>query len=442
MDATLLIRAAALYVPLCATAVVWLASAPNRRERAAALLATAWNMPALLAVHLVAGRLGWWSFDVTDATVARFPVDLYLGWAVAWGALPSLLGRTLPVGVIAVGAALVDVVAMPRLAPVVRLGEPWLIGEAVAIGACLIPAQLLAKWTRDDAHVTRRAILQALAFGGLALGVLPAVILEQRGGSWSQLVTRSGWITGILLQLLFLAALLGLAAVQEFAVRGGGTPVPFDPPKRLVTTGPYAYVRNPMQLSAALVMLGWGAILGSWWVAGAGLMAVVYGAGFAAGDERGDLDRRFGRAWRSYAAAVRSWIPRWTPLDFRTVSGADPLCATRSERRGIPTLYVAEECGPCSQVRAWFEARDTIGLAIVAAEYHPARSLTRITYDPGDGTAESVGVAALGRALEHVNLGWALIGMFVRLPGVCWLLQAVTDASGGGPKPVNWGQRL
>jgi len=266
------------------------------------------------------------------------------------------------------------------------------------------------------------------------------VILEQRGGSWSPLVTRSGWITGILLQLLLLAALPGLAAVQEFAVRGGGTPVPFDPPKRLVTTGPYAYVRNPMQLSAALVMLGWGAILGSWWVAGAGLMAVVYGAGFAAGDESGDLDRRFGGASRGYTAAVRSWIPRWTPLDRPAVSRADPLGAAASERRGIPTLYVAEGCGPCSQVRTWFEAHHTIGLEIVAAEHHPSRSLTRITYDPGDGSTESVGVAALSRAVEHLNLAWALVGMFVRLPGVCWLLQLVTDASGGGPKRVNWGQ--
>ena len=436
MDATFLIRASALYVPLGVTALAWLASAPNRRERAAALLATAWNIPALLAVHVVAGRLGWWSYGVSDAVVAGFPVDLYLGWAVAWGALPSILGRALPVGVIAAGAALVDVAAMPRLAPVVRLGTPWLIGEAVAIGACLVPAQLLAKWTRDDSRETWRAILQALAFGGLALGVLPTVILEQRGGSWSPLVTRTGWITGILLQLLFLAALLGLAAVQEFAVRGGGTPVPFDPPKRLVTTGPYAYVRNPMQLSAVLVMVGWGAILGSWWVAGAGLMAVVYGAGFAAGDEGGDLDRRFGGAWRAYAAAVRSWIPRWTPLDRRTLPGSASLGGAIAAEPGVPTLYVAEQCGPCSQVRAWFEARHTIGLTIVAAESHPSKSLTRITYDPGDGTAESVGVAALGRAVEHVNLGWALIGMFIRLPGVCWLLQVVIDASGGGPKPV------
>ena len=441
MDSTL-IRAAALYVPLGATVAAWLASVPTRRERAAALLATAWNVPALLAVHVVAGRLGWWSYGAMDATVAGFPVDICLGWAVAWGALPSLLGRALPVGVIALAAVALDLMAMPRLAPVVRLSDSWLVGEAVALGACLVPAQMLAKWTRDDAHVTRRAALQALAFGGLALGVLPAVILQQRGGSWSSLVTRSSWITGILFQLLFVAALLGLAAVHEFAVRGGGTPVPFDAPKRLVTTGPYAYVRNPMQLSAALVMLGWGAILGSWWVAGAGVMAVVYGAGLAAGDERGDLEQRFGEAWRAYSAAVRPWVPRWTPLDLRAPPVVTSLGAGTVLESGVPTLYVAERCGPCSQVRAWFEGRHTIGLAIVAAERHPSRSLTRITYDPGDGTAESVGIAALGRALEHVNLTWALVGMFVRLPGVCWLLQAVTDASGGAPKEIrgNWGQ--
>jgi len=48
--------------------------------------------------------------------------------------------------------------------------------------------------------------------------------------------------------------------VLEFARRGGGTPYPWDPPDRLVTSGPYAYVRNPMQLSTTLIMLLAGAV--------------------------------------------------------------------------------------------------------------------------------------------------------------------------------------
>jgi protein-S-isoprenylcysteine O-methyltransferase Ste14 len=432
-----LIRAAALYVPLALTAGVWLAWAPSPRARAAAILATAWNVPALLALHVAARRFGWWSFGVSDATIAGFPIDLYLGWAVAWGALPSLLGRRMPVAALVVLAVALDVIAMPRLAPVVELGETWLTGEVAATLTCLVPAQLLAVWTRSDSQVLRRAAFQAVAFAGLVLGALPAVILQQSGGSWSALTARPGWLTGMLIQLLIVPALLGLSAVQEFAVRGKGTPVPFDPPKRLVATGPYAYVRNPMQLSAALVMLGWGAILESWWVAAGAIMAVVYGSGFAAGDEQGDLDRRFGDSWRAYAGAVRSWIPRWRPIDARALMEGGALGAVPGAESACgATLYVAEECGPCSQVRAWFEAHHPVGLTIVAAESHPSRSLTRITYDPGDGTGDSSGVAAVGRALEHINFAWALVGMFVRLPGVGWILQIVTDASGGAPKEL------
>jgi len=77
-----------------------------------------------------------------------------------------------------------------------------------------------------------------------------------------------------------------------------------------------------------------------------------------------------------------------------------------------------------------------VSLDIVAAERHPRRSLTRITYDPGNDTGDVDGVAALGRALEHVHLGWAAMGMFVRLPCLCQALQLIADASGGGPRPV------
>lgn len=442
MDRATLVRIASLYAPLCATAIAWLMDPPRRRERAAALLATAWNLPSLLAVHAAATHLGWWTFAATDATIAGFPVDLYLGWALLWGALPALLARRIPVTVVVVGAVLLDVVAMPRLSPVVRLGDMWLVGEAVAIALCLVPGLLLAAWTRMDVRIGQRAFLQVIAFAGLALGVLPQIILQESGGSWTPLLSRPGWLTAVLLQCLAIPALLGVSAVQEFAVRGRGTPVPFDPPKRLVSSGPYAYVRNPMQLSSAVALIGWGALLQSWWVAAAGAMAAIYSAGFATGDERMDLERRSAVGWQVFSRRVRPWIPRWRPVDGGTLaadveaSGATVDGRVEPPRFGRATLYVAEECGPCSEVRAWFSRRSPVGIEIVAAEHHPSRSLTRITYDPGDGTGNAEGVAAIGRALEHVHLGWAMLGMFVRLPVVCEMIQLVTDASGGNPRRV------
>ncbi len=42
-----------------------------------------------------------------------------------------------------------------------------------------------------------------------------------------------------------------------------GTPVPFNPPPKVVTTGPYTYVRNPMVTGVFFVVLGVGLLLGS-----------------------------------------------------------------------------------------------------------------------------------------------------------------------------------
>jgi protein-S-isoprenylcysteine O-methyltransferase Ste14 len=43
-----------------------------------------------------------------------------------------------------------------------------------------------------------------------------------------------------------------------------GTPVPFDPPPQVVTTGPYRYVRNPMLSGLCILMFGLGGLMRSW----------------------------------------------------------------------------------------------------------------------------------------------------------------------------------
>ena len=42
-----------------------------------------------------------------------------------------------------------------------------------------------------------------------------------------------------------------------------GTPVPFNPPPKLVTTGPYTHVRNPMLTGLFILLFGFGALFGS-----------------------------------------------------------------------------------------------------------------------------------------------------------------------------------
>ena len=51
-------------------------------------------------------------------------------------------------------------------------------------------------------------------------------------------------------------------SVQNF-LKLKGTPVPFNPPPKLVTSGPYAYIRNPMLTGVFALLFGFGIFFGS-----------------------------------------------------------------------------------------------------------------------------------------------------------------------------------
>lgn len=421
MDRETILLTGALCAPLALTVALWSWRPPAPRPRAGIAFATAWCLVSLLGVNALATRAGWWAFPHVDLGLFGFPVEMHLGWALLWGAIPALILPRARISAVVVALITLDVALMPQLAPALELGPRWLLGEAAAVAIALVPALLLFRWTRDDTHLAARVTLLCATFAGLMLVVLPSVILAHTGGSWHTIAARPEWLTSLALQVLAVPAALGVSAVQEFAGRGGGTPVPFDAPKRLVTSGAYAYVANPMQLANSLLLTGLGALLASWWVAAAGVMSVIYAAGLAAWDEGGDLERRFGAPWREYRTHVRAWIPRWRPY-------------VPPDRRAV--LYVSETCGKCQQVSRWFRARGTVALTITPAEHHPARDLERITYDPGDSTPEVQGIHAIARALEHINFAWAMVGMIARLPVLSVVIQAFLDASGAGPQRV------
>ena len=419
-DPYLLVRAAAVYVAAIAVIVPVIWRRPDRARVHGAWLALAWNIPAVFVLHLIATWVGWWSYDADGGLLLGMPVDLWLAWAIVWGPAIAIAFPLAPLWAITAAALAIDLVAMPAASPVVRLGATWLVGEAVALVSCLVPAQLLARWTAADRHLTWRASLQVVSFS-LLLGVLlPVIAIEGSASSWANPLMDSRWLPGVAIQILCIPAVLGLSAVQEFVTRGLGTPVPFDPPRRIVTTGPYAYVANPMQLSAVLVLLIAGLIIGNAYVALAGVMAHIYSIGLAGWDEDQDLRQRFGEAWSHYRARVRAWVPRWRPSYGETA---------------IAQLYVAGECALCQEVGAWFRSQHARGLAVVPAETY-SLPLTRITYISSDGSYSASGVAAIGRALEHTHLGWAMIGFAIRLPIVCAIVQLIVDASGGGPREI------
>ena len=103
------------------------------------------------------------------------------------------------------------------------------------------------------------------------------------------------------------------ATVRLFAREGEGTLAPWDPTQRLVVSGPYRYVRNPMITGVVLVLLGEAALLGSpgilvWALVFFGINAVW----FPRVEEPG-LVRRFGADYEEYSRNVPRWVPRRRP---------------------------------------------------------------------------------------------------------------------------------
>jgi protein-S-isoprenylcysteine O-methyltransferase Ste14 len=67
----------------------------------------------------------------------------------------------------------------------------------------------------------------------------------------------------ILASLFFFVAFILIGWSVLTFLKAKGTPVPLNPPPRLVTTGPYAYVRNPMLTGVFALFFGIGVLLGS-----------------------------------------------------------------------------------------------------------------------------------------------------------------------------------
>lgn len=118
-------------------------------------------------------------------------------------------------------------------------------------------------------------------------------------------------VAGVVLVGAGIAALLH--AFVQFVVKGLGTPAPVAAPHRLVVSGLYRHVRNPMYVAVLAAIVGQALLLGRFgllWYAAAvalGCAALVHLY------EEPALSRRFGAEYDDYRRAVRRWWPSLRP---------------------------------------------------------------------------------------------------------------------------------
>lgn len=103
--------------------------------------------------------------------------------------------------------------------------------------------------------------------------------------------------------------------VDSFAefFRAGGTPVPVASPPRLVVSGFYRYVRNPIYVGFLIILVGQTLLLGSPGLLEYTAVAWCVGAATVRFYEEPILTRKFGAEYAEYRRAVRAWIPRLHP---------------------------------------------------------------------------------------------------------------------------------
>lgn len=384
------------------------------QRMSAALLASAWCVPTVVFAGWIANLLGVWTIAAPGGVLLGLPAAVFWGRVFLWGwATAYLLGGRRPVSWFVVGLVM-DVWLLQSCG--VRIERRGLFGmvEIWSVLMCAIPAQYFARWTLQGKKLAARNTMHVLFHAGLILGVWPLLVTEMFGGNWEAMSQRSSWMNKIYLQLLLVPAVFLMTAMQEFYARGKGTPMPDDPPQKLVTSGIYAYVANPMQIGKFGVLAGWGLFWKSPWIMALGCVGLLYSLTIARWKEDRDMIARYGEAWKIYRENVRRWLPRWQPWI--------------AEEDRAASLHLDFGCGPCAQLGKWLAEQRPAGLRVCSLEEHLDGAPAKITYRFASGGAEDSGIAAMARALEHIHLGWAFTGWMLRLPGICQVAQLIADA--------------
>ena len=121
------------------------------------------------------------------------------------------------------------------------------------------------------------------------------------GSTWWSL-----WLSCLL--ILFGWFIMFWPVIAFFSTRG--TPVPFNPPPKLITTGLYAYVRNPMLLGLFIFMLGLGVLFGSLSLIFIFTpLFIVLNVLYLKAIEEKELEKKFGREYLEYKKRVPMFIP-------------------------------------------------------------------------------------------------------------------------------------
>ncbi|PPK88501.1 protein-S-isoprenylcysteine O-methyltransferase Ste14 [Neolewinella xylanilytica] len=152
-----------------------------------------------------------------------------------------------------------------------------------------------------------KTLIQIGAVWTITLVGLPLLILEAFGNDMTVTLSPGTWFGGT---LFVLASLLNLFSAYYLVSRGEGTPLPLDQTNRLVVSGPYRYLRNPMAVAGVAQGVAVGMLFHSPPVIAYALLGALLWQVTVRPAEEADMRKRFGRAYEEYVRHTPCWIPK------------------------------------------------------------------------------------------------------------------------------------
>lgn len=245
---------------------------------------------AAVAWRRYAGRLGLvlCLIGISTQTLACLGVPLRTGGAAGW-----------------LGAAMMLAASVATLAC-----AGLLVVETRAMAGLFRPAP--AAWT--PRQLAWRTFLQSCVLWPLFLLILPWTLSRvERAAGWTPPDSATAMTLRLTLGLgvLVVAGAVNVATARAMIRHGRGTPLPVRMANALVTTGPYAWIRNPMCASALLQGMGVAIALASPLTAFYVVLGGLVWHFFIRPAEERDLSERFGEPYDAYRRRVGLWWPRW-----------------------------------------------------------------------------------------------------------------------------------
>ena len=140
---------------------------------------------------------------------------------------------------------------------------------------------------------------------------------------WPPLIYATAVIAGLLANWVFPALLPTSLVWPGFALLAAGLALdvwamwtmfsartnilPHRAADSLVTSGPFAFMRNPIYVGNTIATTGLGMALQNGWLLAAAAAAAVFTHQLAVVREEAHLKAKFGKAWDEYAARVKRW---------------------------------------------------------------------------------------------------------------------------------------